>query len=98
MKRKTSDSAEKDWSALAKVLKLGASSSSPSTHVRKPKRVQSPLVKAPTVLGSRSHSGSAVEAKGPLGGAVEHPLAVTPIIIWNPPTKRVRSPSRGGKN
>ena len=79
---------------MAKVPKLGASSSSPSTHVRKPERVQSPLVKAPTVLGSRSHPVSAAEAEGPLRGAVEQPLAVTPITVWNPPTKRVRSPSR----
>ena len=70
-------------------MKLGASSSSPSTHVHKPERV-----KAPIVLSSRSHSGYAAEAEGPLGGAVEQPLVVTPITIWNPPTKRVRSPSR----
>ena len=93
VKRKTSDFVEKDRPALAKVPKLGASSSSPSTHVSKPERVQSPLVKAPTVLGSRSHPGSATEAEGPLGGAVEQPLAVTPITVWNPLTKRVRSPS-----
>ena len=36
VKRKTLDSAEKDRPALVKVPKLGASSSSPSTHVRKP--------------------------------------------------------------
>ena len=35
-----------------------------------------------------------MEAKGPSGGAVEQPLAVAPITVWNPPTKRVRSPSR----
>ena len=93
VKRKTSDSVEKDRPALVKVPKLGASSSSLSTHVHKLERVQSPLVKAPTVLSSRSHSGSAVDAKGPLGGAVEQPLAVAPITVWNPPTKRVRSPS-----
>ena len=94
MKRKTSDSVEKDRLASAKVPKLGASSSSPSTHISKLKRVHSPLVKAPTVLGSWPHSGSAAEAEGPLGGAVEQPLVVTPITVWNPPTKRVRSPSR----
>ena len=87
-KRKTLDSVEKERPALVKVPKLGASSS-PSTHVHKPKRV-----KAPIVLSSRSRSGSATEAEGPSGGAVEHPLAVMPITVWNPPTKRVRSPSR----
>ena len=35
VKRKTLDSIEKDRPALVKVPKLGASSSSPSTHVRK---------------------------------------------------------------
>ena len=79
---------------MVKVPKLGASSSSPSTHVRKPERVQSPLVKALTILGSWSHSGSATEAEGPLGGAVEQSLAVTAITVLNPPTKRVRSPSQ----
>ena len=88
-KRKTSDSVEKDRLALVKVLKLGASSSSPSTHVHKPERV-----KACIVLSSRSHSESAAKAEGPSGGAVEQPLVVTPITVWNPPTKRVRSPSQ----
>ena len=91
-KRKTSNSVEKDRPALVKVLKLGASSSSPSTHVHKPERV-----KAPIVLSSQSHFGSAAEVEGPSGGAVEQPLAVTPITVWNPPTKRVRSPSRREK-
>ena len=36
VKRKTLDSVEKGQSALVKVPKLGASSSSPSTYVRKP--------------------------------------------------------------
>ena len=88
-KRKTSDSVEKDRPALDEVSKLGASSSFLSTHVHKLERV-----KAPIVLSSRSHSGFAAEAEGPSGGAVEQPLVVMPITIWNPPTKRVRSPSR----
>ena len=71
VKRKTSDFVEKDRLALAKVPKLGVSSSSPSTHVHKSERVQSPPVKAPIVLGSRSHLGSTMEAEGPLGGVVE---------------------------
>ena len=88
-KRKILDFIEKDRPALVKVPKLGAPSSSPSTRVHKPERV-----KASIVLSSRSHSGSAAEAEGPSGGAIEQPLAVTPITVWNPPTKRVRSPSR----
>ena len=39
VKRKTMDSVKKDRSALVKVPKLGASSSSPSTLIRKPERV-----------------------------------------------------------
>ena len=88
-KQKPSDVVDKDRPASAKIPKLGASSSSPSAYVHKSERV-----KAPIVLSSRSHSGSAVEAEGPSGGTVEQPLAVTPITVWNPPTKRVRSPSR----
>ena len=94
VKQKTLDSVEKDRPALVKVLKLGASSSFPSTHVRKPEWAQSPPVEDPTVLSSQPHSGSAAKEKGPYGGAVEQPLAVMPITVWNPPMKSVRSPSR----
>ena len=94
MKRKTLDSVEKDRPALVKVPKLGAFSSSTSTLVRKRERVQSPPTEAPTVLSSQPRSGSAAKAKGPMGGAVEQPLAVMPITVWNLPTKSVRSPSR----
>ena len=80
-KRKTLDSFEKDRSALVKVPKVGASSSSPSTHVRKPEQALSPPAKVPKVLSSQSRSGSAAKAKGPSGGAVEQPLAVMPIIV-----------------
>ena len=78
---------------MVKVLKLGASSSSPSAHVRKPGRALSPPAEAPTVLSSQPRPRSAAKAKGPLGGTVEQPLAVMPITVWNPPTKSVRSPS-----
>ena len=65
MKRKTLDSAEKDRPTLVKVPKLGASSSSPSTHVRKPGQALSPPTKVPKVLSSQSCSGSAAKVKGP---------------------------------
>ena len=94
VKRKTPGSAEKDRLVLAKVPKLGASSSSPSTHVRKPEWAQSPPAEAPTVSSSQPRSRSAAKAKSLLGGAVEQPLAVMPITVWNLPTKSVRSPSR----
>ena len=93
VKRKTLDSVEKDRSALVKVPKLGASSSSPSTHVRKPEQVLSPPAEVLKVLSSQPRSGSVGKAKGPSGRAVEQPLAVMPITVWNPPAKSVRPPS-----
>ena len=96
-KRKTPGSAEKDRPVLAKVLKLGASSSSPSTHVRKLEQVQLPPAEASTALGSQPLSRSAANSKSLLGGAVEQSSVVMPITAWNPPTKSVRSPSRRAK-
>ena len=81
MKRKTLDSAEKDRPAWVKVLKLGASSSSSSTNVRKLGQALSPPIEVPKVLSSQSRSGSAAKVKGPSSGAVEQPLAVMPITI-----------------
>ena len=92
VKRKTLDSAEKDRPALVKVPKFGASSSSPSTHVRKPGQALSSPAEVPKVLSSQSRSGSAAKVKGPSGGAVEQPLEVMPITVWNPPAKGVRPP------
>ena len=83
VKRKTLDSIERGWPALVKVPKLGAYSSSPSTHVQKPEQALSPPAKAPKVLSSQPRSGSTAKAKGPSGGAVEQPLAVMPITVWN---------------
>ena len=70
VKRRTPGSAEKDRPVLAKVPKLGASSSSPSASIRKPERAQSPPAEAPTVSSSQPHSRSAAKAKSLLGGAV----------------------------
>ena len=81
VKRKTLDSVEKDRSASVKVPKLGASSSSPSTHVRKPEQALLPPAEAPKVLSSQPRSGSVAKAKGPLGRVVEQPLAVMPIPV-----------------
>ena len=93
-KRKNSSSTEKDWPVSAKVQKLGASSSSPSKHVRKPERAPSPPSEAPITLISQPRSRSTAEIENPLGEAVGQPLAIVPIIVWNPPTRSVRSPSR----
>ena len=97
VKRKILGFAEKDRPVLAKVPKLGASSSFLSTPVRKPERAQSPLAEAPIVPSSQLHSRSAAKVKSLLGGAVEQSLAVMPLTVWNPPTKSVRSPSRGAE-
>ena len=81
VKRKTPGSVEKDRPALAKVPKLGASSSSSSIPVRKPEQVLSPLVEVPIVLSSQPHSRSAAKAKGPSSKAVEQPLVIMPITV-----------------
>ena len=52
-----------------------------------------PLAEAPKVLSSQPRFRSAAKEKGPSGGAVEQPLAVMPITVWNSPAKSVRPPS-----
>ena len=93
LKQKTLDFVEKDRPALVKVPKLGAYSSSPSTHVRKPEQALLPPNEVLKVLSSQPRSGSTAKAKGPSGKAVEQPLAVMPTTVWNPPAKSVRPPS-----
>ena len=34
------------------------------------------------------------EAKSPLGAAIELPLTVMPITVWNPPVENAKSPPR----
>ena len=94
MKQKTSGSSEKDRPVSAKVLKLGASPSSPSAHVRESEQAPSPPSEAFAILSSQPGSRSAARAKSLLGGAVDQPLAVMPITVWNPPAMGVRSPPR----
>ena len=94
VKRKTSGFVEKGRPALAKVPRLGASSSSPSTPARKPERAQSPAAEASIVLSSQPPSKSVLKAKDPLGGSAEQLLTVMPITVWNPPTESVRLPPR----
>ena len=92
-KWKTLDSVEKDRPAWGKVLKLGASSFSPSTHVRTSGQVLSPPVEIPKALSSQPRSGSAAKAKDSSGRTAEQPLEVMPIIVWNPPAQSVKPPS-----
>ena len=90
-KRKKSSSSENDRPVPAKVQKLGASSNSP---VREPERASSPLAEAPLVLSSPPPSKPDAEAKSLLGAAVELPLTVMPITVWNPPAENAKSPPR----
>ena len=89
VKRKKSSSTEKDQPISVKVQKLGAP---PTPSARKPERAQSPVAEAPMVMSSPPPSKSAVKAKNLLGGAVEQPLAVMPITVWNPPSESARPP------
>ena len=93
VKQKTPDSVEKDRPTWGKVPKLGASSSSPSTHVRVPGLVLSPPAEVPKALSSQPRSGSTAKAKDSSGRAAEQPLEVMPITVWNPPAQRVKPPS-----
>ena len=93
MKRKTLDSVEKDCPGWGKVPKLGASSSSSSTHVRIPRQVLSPPAKIPKALSLQPHFGSTAKAKDSSGRTVEQLLEVMPITVWNPPTQSVKPPS-----
>ena len=90
-KRKKSSSFEKDRPVPVKVQKLGASPTSPA---REPERASSPLAEAPLVLSSPPLSKPGVEAKSLLGAAVEQPLMVMPITVWNPPSDNAKSPPR----
>ena len=91
VKRKTPGSVEKDRSILAKAPKLGAP---PISSVQRLERVQSPVAEASLVMSSPPPSKSTAKVKILLGGAVEQPLAVMPITVWNPPSQSVRSPPR----
>ena len=93
VKGKTSDSVEKDSPAWGKVPKLGASSSSLSTHVRVPGLVLSPSAEVPKALSSQPRSGSAAKAKDSSGRAAEQSLEFMPITVWNPPVQSVKPPS-----
>ena len=67
---------------------------SPTSLARKPERAQSPATEAPVVTSSPPPSKPAVKAKNLLDRAVEQPLAVMPITIWNPPSESARPPPR----
>ena len=67
---------------------------SPTSSAREPERAPSPVAEAPIVLSLPPPSKPELEAKNLLGAAVEQPLAVMPITVWNPPLESARSPPR----
>ena len=81
VKRKTPGFAEKGRPALAKVPKLGVSSSSPSSPIQKLERAPSPTAEAPIVLNSQPPFRSATGARNLLGGSAEQSLAVVPVTV-----------------
>ena len=89
VKRKKPSSTEEDQPISAKVHKLGA-----SPTARELERASSPLAEAPVVLSPPPPSKPNREAKSPLSAAVEQPLVVMPITVWNPPSENVKSPPR----
>ena len=92
MKRKTLDSLEKGHPAWGKVLRLGTSSSSPSTHVRVQGKVLPPPVEVPGAPSSQLHFGYAIKAKDSSGRAAEPPLEVMPITVWSPLARSAEPP------
>ena len=78
---------ERASSPLAEVQKLGTSPPSPA---QESERASSPLV-----LTSLPPSKPDVKAKGLSSAAVEQPLTIMPITVWNPPSDNAKSPPRG---
>ena len=81
---------ERTSSPLAVVQKLGASPPSPPSPVPESERASLPLV-----LTSLPSSEPYAKAKDLSGAAVNQPLTVMPITIWNPPFDNAKLPPRG---
>ena len=92
VKRKTPDSLEKGRPTWGKVLRLGTSSSSPSTHTRVQEQVSLPPAEVPKAPSSQLRSSSAAKAKDSSGKAAEPPLEVMPIAVWSPPAQSAEPP------
>ena len=67
---------------------------SPTSPTREPELASSSLGEAPLVLSLPPPSKPDVQAKSLLGAAVEQPLTVMPITVWNPPSENAKSPPR----
>ena len=103
VKRRKTDSPERDQSAPAKVQKLEApsnllvqrperASSSLASPVFEPERGSPLLAEVPPVLGSLPPSEPIAEAKNPLGEDGIRPLAAVPITIWKASSESAKSP------
>ena len=103
VKRRKTDSPERDQPAPTKVQKLEAPSSllvqrperasSPlASLVLEPERDSPPLAEVPPVLGPLPSSEPIAEAGNPLGEDGVLPLAAVPIAVWNAPSDSAKSP------
>ena len=93
VKRKALDSLEKGRPSWGKVLKLGTSSSSPSTHARVLGQVLQPPAEVSRAPSLQPRFGSAAKAKDSSGRVAKPPFEVMPIIVWSPHTKSAELPS-----
>ena len=103
VKKRKTDSPERDQPAPTKVQKLEAPS---SLLVQRPERASSPLASpvleperdspslagVPPVLGPLPSSEPIVEAGNPSGEDGVQPLAAVPLAVWNAPSDSAKSP------
>ena len=98
VKRKASGSVEKDCPAWGKVPKLGASSSSSSTHVQVPGQVLSPSAEVPKALSSKPRSGSTARQKTPREGLLNSRWRSWPSLFGIPPCRVLSHLPQGQKS
>ena len=105
VKRRKTDSHERDQPAPTKVQKLEAPSSllvqrpewasSPlASPVLEPERDSPSLAEVPPVLGPLPSSEPIAEAGNPSGEGGVQLLAAVPIAVWNAPSDSAKSPPR----
>ena len=103
VKRRKTDSPERDQPAPTKVQKFEAPSSllvqrperalSPlASLVLEPERDSPPLAEVPPVLGLLPSSEPIAEAGNPSGEDGVQPLAAVPIAVWNAPSDSAKPP------
>ena len=89
VKRRKTDSPERDQSAPAKVQKLEAPS---SLLVQRPERGSPSLAEVPPVSGPPPPSEPIAEAENPSVEDGIRPLAAVPITVWKASSESVKSP------